>query len=298
MENSAYYKLGLNIRGLRKFWRLTQEELALAIGVTKQAISQYELGNSIPERDVLLTICRYFRITENELLNGKYDNMKSIASIPNNDKHFNSRAMDKMFPLISSESSLKNTYFKEAYEIHKTLYAEIMAGKDFDENSFDENLINKCLELYDKALETGVIEAAANSLWWILFIGFITTVFSPRMYEIAELFQESRISFKEFLLEGFLHPIDMDTNSEEYKIFENSRIEFLKEVGVDIFKRIKLLKLSKEYADLGDYYLAFIYIFNLIRNTESPEMNSAIGFELMNTYSLLGNPYAEKFCDK
>ena len=50
--------------------------------------------------------------------------------------------------------------------------------------------------------------------------------------------------------------------------------------------------LHVEYRSLKN---AFIYLFNLIRNTESPEMNSAIGYELMNTYSLIGNPYAEKF---
>lgn len=293
MENSTFYKLGLNIRGLRKFYGLTQEELALATYITKQAISQYELGDSIPERDILLKICRYFRITEDELLNGNYENMKTITKTPIHDKHYNSEMLDKMFPLVCSDLALENIHFKEAYAIHKKLYQAFVDGE-----YFDENLVDKCLDLYDKAFEEGVVEGIANSLWWIMFFGFITTFFSPQMIEKAALLQEKRISFKEFLKEGFLHSSDIDTNSEEYKSFENSRIEFLKANEVNIFVKIRLLKNSKEYSDLGDYYLSFIYLFNLIRNTESAEMNNAIGSELMNTYSILGNPYAQKFSIK
>ena len=290
MENNTFYKLGLNIRGLRKFYGLTQEELALATDITKQAISKYEIGDNIPERDILLKISRFFRITEDELLNGNYSNMKSITKMPVNDKHYNTEMFDKMLPLVSSASALENIHFKEAYELHQNLYNKILDGV-----VFDETLIDKCLTLYDKAFEDGVIEGIANSLWWIMFVGFVTTFFSPQIVEQGELLQQNKINFKEFLKEGYLHASDMDTDSDEYKSFENSRTEFLEENEISIFVKIRLLKLSKEYSDLGDYYLAFIYLFNLIRNTESPEMNSAIGYEMMNTYSILGNPYAKKF---
>ena len=62
-----------------------------------------------------------------------------------------------------------------------------------------ENLINKCLDLYEKASKDGVIEGIANSLWWLMFFGFITTFLSPQMMEMARLFQKNEITFKEFL---------------------------------------------------------------------------------------------------
>lgn len=293
MKNNDFYKLGLNIKGLRKFYGLTQEEVALAVGVSKQAISQYELGESIPERNILLDICKYFRITEDELLNGNYDNMKSITKAPVHDKKYQLEMFDKLLPLVCSEVALENKYFKDAYEIHQDLYRALMR-----EGVLDEVLLNKCLDLYDKPFEDGIVEGIANSLWWILFFGFAISLTSPQLCEKGKLLQNNKISFKEFLKEGFLQPVDMDTQSEEYKEFEVARVEFLKENEVQILVKIRQLKLSKEYSDLGDYYLSFIYLFNLIRNTESPEMNKAVGFEMLNTFSLLGNPYTQKFSDK
>ena len=68
MENKLYYKIGANIRGLRTAFGLSQEELALEIGISKQAVSKYEMGDGIPERDHLIKIAKYFKITENEFL--------------------------------------------------------------------------------------------------------------------------------------------------------------------------------------------------------------------------------------
>ena len=59
MEKKTFYKLGANIRGLRKGYGETQLDLAMTIGVEKTAISNYELGERIPERDVLIKIAKH-----------------------------------------------------------------------------------------------------------------------------------------------------------------------------------------------------------------------------------------------
>ena len=50
MDNKVYYKIGNNIKSLRESFGLSQEELALEIGIGKSAICQYEsvLGTHLP----------------------------------------------------------------------------------------------------------------------------------------------------------------------------------------------------------------------------------------------------------
>ena len=76
MNSKEYYKLPSNIRGLRKTFGESITDLALAIGVGNTAVSNYELGDRIPDRNVLKRIAKHYHITENELVHGDYSNMK------------------------------------------------------------------------------------------------------------------------------------------------------------------------------------------------------------------------------
>lgn len=59
-DKKFYYKLGENIRGLRRMYGETQLDLAIAIDVKPNTISNYEMGERLPERtierDVLIRI--------------------------------------------------------------------------------------------------------------------------------------------------------------------------------------------------------------------------------------------------
>jgi len=50
-----------NIKKLRKHEKITQEELAQAIGVTRQTIIAMERGNYTPSVSLALKIAKYFR---------------------------------------------------------------------------------------------------------------------------------------------------------------------------------------------------------------------------------------------
>lgn len=52
----------------RKRAKLSQEELAAAVGVSRQAVSKWELGDANPEVDKLLALARAFGVTTDELL--------------------------------------------------------------------------------------------------------------------------------------------------------------------------------------------------------------------------------------
>lgn len=53
---------------LRKDKKLTQHELAKQLGITRSALSQYELGNRQPDYETLEKIAQYFHVSIDYLL--------------------------------------------------------------------------------------------------------------------------------------------------------------------------------------------------------------------------------------
>ena len=63
--------IGDNITFYRKKNQLTQDDIAEACNVTRQAVSKWENGNGFPEASLLLPLCNELEITVNELLTGE-----------------------------------------------------------------------------------------------------------------------------------------------------------------------------------------------------------------------------------
>ena len=70
-----FVKVGAKISELRKNAGLSQEELAERLYVTRQAISKWENGTSVPSIDTLCEISRMFEISFEEIL-GLFDKEK------------------------------------------------------------------------------------------------------------------------------------------------------------------------------------------------------------------------------
>lgn len=76
--------IGERLLKLRKERNLSQEDLANVLDVSRQTISKWETGQSMPDFDKIIPLCEYFGITSDELLTGnsniqeaKKDNVKS-----------------------------------------------------------------------------------------------------------------------------------------------------------------------------------------------------------------------------
>ena len=295
-SNIDYPNLGKNIRGLRKAFGETQLDLAYTIGAKgPNVISQYESGGRIPERDYLTRIAKHYRITEFELLHGDFSNMRNLTSVPVNDPAYGMKMMSKMFPLICSPEALENSHFNEAYRIHTKFIDAFASVENFEEHDIEHD-IERCLWLYQEASEEGVIEAVANHLWWLMFLGFLTVYITPRLVENLDSKEMSKITAKD-VFDGLLPCFD-ETDSEKEFDTNNDRISYLEECEVDMIVDIIRLKRTKEYSDLGDYYLAWRYKFGLLTNTLSMEMNSTVGDELLLSFRLMGNKYCKDFFER
>ena len=60
--------LGNNISFLRKQKKLTQEQFAETMNVTRQTISRWESDEATPELDTLIEICTFFSCKLDELV--------------------------------------------------------------------------------------------------------------------------------------------------------------------------------------------------------------------------------------
>lgn len=81
---------------LRKENKMSQEDLAASLDVSRQSVSKWESGQTYPEMDKLLAICKIFNVTLDSLTNDEVD----INNTDNKDKN----AIDSFFSFV------KNTY--------------------------------------------------------------------------------------------------------------------------------------------------------------------------------------------
>lgn len=68
-------KLSDNIKTIRKENNLSQEQFAEQVGVSRQAVSKWESGQSYPEMDKVLLICKLYNYNIDELMN---ENVKEV----------------------------------------------------------------------------------------------------------------------------------------------------------------------------------------------------------------------------
>ena len=59
-----------NLQYLRKRDRITQEELADKIGVSRQSVSKWETGEAYPETDKLIVLCDMFNVSLDVMVRG------------------------------------------------------------------------------------------------------------------------------------------------------------------------------------------------------------------------------------
>ena len=74
-----------NLISLRKMKQMSQEQLAEAVGVSRQTISKYETGEALPDIDKCKAMAELFDVSLDDLVN--YDKQASGLGIPPKGKH-------------------------------------------------------------------------------------------------------------------------------------------------------------------------------------------------------------------
>lgn len=71
-------KFGENLREIRKAKKMTQEQLAEKVGVSRQSVSKWENGEAYPEMNNILTLCDIFQCKINTLVNESLLDINSL----------------------------------------------------------------------------------------------------------------------------------------------------------------------------------------------------------------------------
>ena len=74
--------IGETIQRLRTKRRLSQEQLAELVGVSRQAVSKWELNAALPDTDKLVPLARALGVSVDELLGNVSENGVSEAPSP------------------------------------------------------------------------------------------------------------------------------------------------------------------------------------------------------------------------
>lgn len=90
-------KFGDNLRSLRKLKKLSQEDLAERMQVSRQSISKWETGDAYPEMNNILELCKIFHCHINDLVNDSIIDIDSLdEEIKMNVVKFKSEQQSKM----------------------------------------------------------------------------------------------------------------------------------------------------------------------------------------------------------
>ncbi len=69
-------QIGKYLQSLRKFYKITQDELATSLKVTRQAVSKWETGATIPDVEMLVQLSELYGVTINEILRADIGSLK------------------------------------------------------------------------------------------------------------------------------------------------------------------------------------------------------------------------------
>ena len=71
-------KFGSNLKELRKLKKLSQEDLAEKMRVSRQSVSKWETGDAYPEMNNILMLCKIFNCKINDLLSNTLEDFESF----------------------------------------------------------------------------------------------------------------------------------------------------------------------------------------------------------------------------
>lgn len=76
VRNMNAVDIGKYLSELRKYYGVTQEELAVRVGVTRQAVSKWETGITIPDIEILMNLSEIYGISINDIIKADLTNIK------------------------------------------------------------------------------------------------------------------------------------------------------------------------------------------------------------------------------
>ena len=126
------HKIGVRIQKFRKEQGMSQEDFGAVLNVSRQAISKWENGDSLPDVYNLIAIARLFNISTDELLLGTPSAVYSKNIIQDvRQKRKKSLLYGRLLLLLMSLTLTPPLILMDALDVDKIIFGSVAAGLIF-----------------------------------------------------------------------------------------------------------------------------------------------------------------------
>lgn len=242
--------IGKKVLMLRKEKNITQEELALKIGISAGAVSKWENGNSMPDISMIAPLAR--------ALNTSIDNLFSFEQDISKDT-VNKIKEELMIVFMrdgydAGESECKkylNQYSNNIYlkiTLAELLEVNLMMAKDCSEEIIKDKY-QECLKIFNEVVESNEVEYVPSALFHLAHINMIIGNYEESEKSLKKLPQN--------LDPVTLYPVILmkqDKDDEASKLCSNKLLNYINN------SCLMLTMLSKISCKQGNIEKAFFYL--------------------------------------
>ena len=177
-----------NLKKIRKEHNLSQEQLALELGVSRQAISKWESATSYPEMDKIIALCDKFNLNIDDLL---HKDVKEVKSEEESKRKINNVFEDFLKYITNTINLFSNMNFKSKIKcmFEQLVVAFILFISSMIIYTVLENIFGRFVEfLPDKAYTfiTNLLNSILIVGLLVISIIVITHIFKTRYLDYYE----------------------------------------------------------------------------------------------------------------
>jgi DNA-binding XRE family transcriptional regulator len=231
---------GDNLKKIRKESKMSQEDLAEKVNVSRQSVSKWETGDAYPEMNNILELCKIFKCKINDLVHSNMDDFNSLdKDIIMRVVKFNEKEQKKMKTLskilyvaarigkivsrigivviicvfLFASLILGSTDFKDGKivergniikisERNNTVRFSLKSNDKVEVNSFDKDSIESMEKLYEKYSLPLLFIFIDGGL---IFIGICLVLISKLLTHLEKLFMNIYDGETPFTMENVKH---------------------------------------------------------------------------------------------
>lgn len=282
---SELNRVGKNIKTLRKIHGDSQADLAKAVYTDQAAVSHMESGEYRVTDQTIENVSRHYMLSSDEMVKRDIPEIEMCKS--NADSVF--KRVRMYFPYVESHSARENSDFRHALRTQKQIYDRVCDGRFFEIGE-----IPACMELYDSAYldSRASLDSAVNYTGLLYLFTLSTQVTAYILDALPSTFLKKYTDKSTHELSGKVRDDmcrvgeQLSSITEKASFGKNSR---------RLFCYLGNMLESERHSQIGEFYLASGYIYNILGHSSDSETNRNVGLEMMNTLYLSGNPYASRF---
>lgn len=181
-------KIGAYLQELRKYYKITQEDLANRLSVSRQAISKWETGASIPDIELLMKLSEIYGVTINDILNADVSKIKYQKEIVFSEKE---RQQKKIFVIGCGRWGTFLSWYLDYIGHSVTLYGRSSSA---NMKRLMESRKNEYLTLPESVVLTTTLDAMKEAEILVISVGAQT------LQQVAEELKSMDIQSKTIVL--------------------------------------------------------------------------------------------------